>query len=1396
MKAYKELKCYKNLKKKTNELASFLAENYNDFFKNNYDFLKNIADLSSKLKKYYTKNPETGRYPVITEKQLAEIKSNYTNVSNWLKYITDEYNNTDKKKTTKLFNQIKTMVDSDINALNKIDFRNHLSLPSSVYKISKETGKNSEELSSNYKWPGFWEYSKIYMATSKPESEVLDEFLNKSPKEIADNYKKAIESNPRFYEYTNMDSVPVTIRNTSDYKAIEGYLEFYGDSLTYPQVVHLRNQANSARKAEEIKNHTNDIMAGEEAIEIGQKPEVVSKREDHAELKIKQPEHQTSGNGCWSVSAQMLVASRGFTNVTQQDIRAYRPDYNKMDEPIFEHGYTDKEYHTDGVKNMLEMGDSILEYAPNSMLHQLDIQRYSRDVEKSGISREEYINDTVKLMKNHILHAIKNDKSPVSLLIPGHYITITGIDGDTIMYKDSVKRNGNDPDHTYKTSLKDFISKQFSKSLNEKNVLGFIQLTWISDINLSKDGKTIYGLPSLYTEMKEDGSITLPPEDIQNHADNENMPTNMNGTRIYAAGNDESSHISNDFNPYSKYGVSMIEKVYMPKKVNAAYLKKVADKRSPEEEARLNRINTDFYSIPNNKEAGKKRIDDIRNNREPEVEIDIKPVPNKPQLEYIKNLADDLQKELSKHEHFWLYKPSEHYSNLIEDLWDISDECEELSAKRDKISFNSLMKKIDKAIKDSRHYLTHKQDQFTKDPMRKNDSGKQNTEQNRIKGAIDAFDKLSTLQLSIKKSYTDAEIYQGDYTRVNNITKTFQRDLVSNTSDPEKQYKDTYFNRINGLNKTSTQAIANMDAIWAPKGEFLPEFKNSHLFGLKGKTPEKVFSKIKTINDTLPTIGKGGKNDKLTDKDFAAIAVAASTSLEIVQDEVNSMVNAVEELQPHVNEEIAYANINFIDAELSTGEIRERAFGTDKTIKRINNSKIMAKNALISYKNGDKKPLAKILATGLNNISNAAAGNNIATSLGAIGLCEMGERMIAMLDRDPDLMKEAVKSGLKPNAFKNIYTLERVSKMKSHFQDDITVDQNNAKPKEWSREEKIEKYTDMIFAKLILDSAEYVTSQKNVLENNNEYRQASDTFDNKKTSLNIKHYKEIINKHQGTFAGIAETKADYRKLNDDLKTAENNYKKNVDIINNSNNKDKAKALKDLEDKFKNKKAVIYSDMLKTLDVYSENAIKGMNNLVKECRNKHKNTYGEYIEVPEYDTKKYLDEQSKNYKAVEDEQEALTNKMDRTPEEIETLKSINKFISLAKFVKDYNNYNNVINHYSLADLWIFNYHTQKNPTKGALELELEDQATFEGQRSSVRKFVVGYGLDKLHPQALQFQNGLDPEIWVNESIIQTINNWKTNQSKVNAEKINAKYGVNNKAENKKEVKEEKKAGLKK
>ncbi|MBR1773673.1 MAG: hypothetical protein IJ749_07210 [Eubacterium sp.] len=383
------------------------------------------------------------------------------------------------------------------------------------------------------------------------------------------------------FEQTAKDVLPLEMRNTGDATRIENYLVEKQTTLSVQAKAILLKRLEAIDKSQEIYNKANQRADGRDP--FSKRPKVdCNKDGTKFKIKIDMPKYQTSGNGCWSTGTQMLLQSRGITNVTQEDIRAFRPNYSQgaLNGWKFKEKHNiDLAYNTDGMQNVMDMGDNALAFAPDAMLKTLDIVKITDAETALGkkftpAEKEAYRRSAIALVKKTIYKAIVEEASPVTVSDGAHYITIVGMDGDELLYQTSTNAPANREE---RMPIGSFVSK----ILNGKNKLQFV---WMADIELAQDMTHFYNVPSNYVSLNEDGTLNKPPVDVQEDNDSMKSQQEYNGFRVRLYSGKEDAGSDRLYRDIMSDGVIKIEQAYFPKRVNAANLRRRAQERKPKDE--------------------------------------------------------------------------------------------------------------------------------------------------------------------------------------------------------------------------------------------------------------------------------------------------------------------------------------------------------------------------------------------------------------------------------------------------------------------------------------------------------------------------------------------------------------------------------------------------------------------------------------------------------------------------------------------------------------------------------------------------------------------------------------------------------------------------------------------
>jgi len=1146
-----------------------------------------LQDIQTRLASLYTPRfaDEPGSYRKLGEKELDELKTLYGNVKTIMSNTVNTLFPDPQSRQTRegrAFTTVQTYIENDEKLLNKINLKDGLSLPEAAYKSAYELEHNQyDDPNFSTKEPGFIEFETLYIsAPDYNREDVLRRYIESTPQQIKQEYEQRVSEDAALYEYApGRENIDPAIRNTGNVEKIDAYLEADAakqndeEKLTFRQRQMLIHHRDATKKIDNINNSIQNAL--QNGNELGAKPTLRVDSEDAAELNVTQPAFQTSANGCWSCAGAMMATSRGIANVSQEDIRSYRPDIPE-EEQVFENGPVDENYNTDHIKSMSENADAILKFAPNSMMHTLEIQPFTISNEKDGLTSEEYTENAVTLLKKQIKHAIGVDRSPVAFFQPGHYITITGIEGDIVSCKDSGNKDRKraNPDETLKLPLKKLVENSFFG----KNGPQSVEINWLSDISLAKDNKTIHGVPSEYVYLDDDGSVTGQPQEIRNAMGIfENDALRRMGVTVARTTEDE--HLILDKsgkNNYSSDGVQMVEKVYLPKKLNAEYLKKMAQKRTQADEDRLNGYDKNIYHIEEGKKdpeqakaviqeklrefernsraaeredekddpdygkeintgsVAKKRTAIPKVNRherqsehkddENEIGIIDTTSPEKKQkiqeekrleallsgkrlddsrldtketlkksymkifstvrkrdaqLKFveqaekqkaqelvskypygtIKNETEQLLLKLDENKHWYLWGTNNAYKELIGDLQNVRKYVGKAVAQNDGHLFTKEDEKklagyIGKARETARKYLSDKQKELEKDPLRRNDPDKMEYEQNRINAVLDAFDALSDFDLSMKGRADNTKDIMTHIDENNIMYEHFRRELVADEKDPQKVREDRLKNRLE-IPKLNRSVLDRLDSLYG----IVPEFSGK-LSGMEDKDKEI----LKKIESGFPEIGSSNRSKQLTNKDFAAISLAASTTAAGM---AGRFVTGDPMHRYEIKDKLSYfAGQNLYNV-ITANEKNLPVY-----IKDIQKARIQAKNAMTDYKNGNKDTLAKLLAEGIGNISAmTTAGRFSSNKQIELYAVEMGLRMKNMLERDQELMKKAMAYGLTPGMLKDIKNkgIEAVYKNRG---DRWLKEGIKLSGTEWSPRTKERCYVDMLIKRYLEETNE------------------------------------------------------------------------------------------------------------------------------------------------------------------------------------------------------------------------------------------------------------------------------------------------------------------------------------
>ena len=189
-------------------------------------------------------------------------------------------------------------------------------------------------------------------------------------------------------------------------------------------------------------------------------------------------ERQTTGNGCWSVALQIQLKYRGAA-FTQEEIRRYRPHCNNPDSS--EVSNLMARLNGDYMNEMYDVADLVQSVLPDTAHHHVLISSEQENREKSK-----------KAFKEIVQTALLKDNSPISLLYGKHYITIMGIQGETLFVCDSLENQEKNP---VRYSLDEVM--EIARNNGRPN----IAVDWMEDMQYTKD----YHCEAIENEWKDVG---------------------------------------------------------------------------------------------------------------------------------------------------------------------------------------------------------------------------------------------------------------------------------------------------------------------------------------------------------------------------------------------------------------------------------------------------------------------------------------------------------------------------------------------------------------------------------------------------------------------------------------------------------------------------------------------------------------------------------------------------------------------------------------------------------------------------------------------------------------------------------------------------------------------------
>ena len=295
-----------------------------------------------------------------------------------------------------------------------------------------------------------------------------------------------------------LENLTEEIITTGNLETLQSFWDEKKDTLNDQEKVYMQSRINAAVEFEKARNKSLENLAK------GQNPPVpeTDKVNGYTGLSnIHSENYQTSGNGCWSVAYSNLLRSRGV-ELSQEAIRGWRPDHKKdpatpqekKNQERIRHSAA-KRMNEDTVNNIMDMADIMAEVLPNTAMSSIKIDPLDKmtflvDGKTPTDNQMKSIQDYFDIkaeneLKTTILNAIHYDKSPIAMLVGGHYMTITGINDDMtkLRVEDSVQAESKD--RTREMTFQEIMQLAFYPHQNPEGKMVEpigIELQWLHDL--------------------------------------------------------------------------------------------------------------------------------------------------------------------------------------------------------------------------------------------------------------------------------------------------------------------------------------------------------------------------------------------------------------------------------------------------------------------------------------------------------------------------------------------------------------------------------------------------------------------------------------------------------------------------------------------------------------------------------------------------------------------------------------------------------------------------------------------------------------------------------------------------------------------------------------------------
>ena len=282
---------------------------------------------------------------------------------------------------------------------------------------------------------------------SEEEQLQLTPYLYVYEKDIENGVvQKDLHGKPFFRRRKGMEHIPENLLTKGSAQELTAYLEQNDARLTPQEKQYLSARIDALMEADELEKSAKKALYNGET---PKKTEPTVEQDGFLSLPGIVGEYQSSQNGCWSVSLSLMLKSRGV-ELTQEQIRAYRPGFGGAD-GVEANGTTSLNMNADEFSSPYEHADLVLKVLPNTAMKTLHLNAVNEEqltlngrpltpAERES-ARKQLRNVYGKTIADTIREGIRTHKSPLSMSLDGHFVTVTGIsaDGRTIRYEDSLQ---------------------------------------------------------------------------------------------------------------------------------------------------------------------------------------------------------------------------------------------------------------------------------------------------------------------------------------------------------------------------------------------------------------------------------------------------------------------------------------------------------------------------------------------------------------------------------------------------------------------------------------------------------------------------------------------------------------------------------------------------------------------------------------------------------------------------------------------------------------------------------------------------------------------------------------------------------------------------------------------